>query len=65
MQKIKETKLIKFGYASYALVVPKVWANDNNFIGKEPVDVYRDTINGKDCLIIVPKEKEEKNGNNN
>lgn len=55
MQKIDERKLVKYGSIAHTLPIPKVFVVDNNLQEGE-VEIYRDRINGKDALIIIPKE---------
>lgn len=57
MQKIDEKKLIKYGSLTHTLSIPKTFVTDNHLDTNDMVEVYRDTINGKDALIIFAKEK--------
>jgi bifunctional DNA-binding transcriptional regulator/antitoxin component of YhaV-PrlF toxin-antitoxin module len=59
MQKIAENKIRKQGIRGYSITFPKVVAQDNNLEPGDVVDVYRDTLSGKDAIIIVVKKSKE------
>ena len=57
MQKIAEQKIQAYGPRGLSISFPAIYASDNNLGRKDLVDIYRDSINGKDVLIIIPKGK--------
>lgn len=58
MQKIDERKIVKYGSIAHTLPLPKVFITDNNLQNGE-VEIFRDKINGKDALIIIPKQVDQ------
>lgn len=57
MQKIRESSMYKAGNGGIAISIPKVFIDDNRLLEKDKVEIYRDTIDGKDVLIVIPKSK--------
>lgn len=47
--------MYKAGSGGIAICIPKVFVNDNHLAEKDKVEIYRDTVNGKDALIVIPK----------
>lgn len=59
MQKIDENKVQKYGIRGFAISLPKVYAKDNGLEKGCEVEIFRDTVDGKDALIIIPKTVQE------
>ncbi len=53
MIKIKEYTVMKAGSASNVIAIPKVWMTDNKVKLHDRLNVYRDTMEGRDVLIIA------------
>jgi len=59
MQKISENKIRKQGIRGFSITFPKVMARDNNLEPGDVVEIYRDRLEGKDAIIIIPQSKEQ------
>jgi len=57
MIKIKVYTISKLGTSSKIIALPKVWLDDNNLKHKDKIEMFRDNINGRDCLIIAKRGK--------
>lgn len=57
MVKIAEHSAQIYGVRGLALSIPKVFSSDNGLEKGDPVEIFRDTIDGKDVLILIPKDK--------
>lgn len=57
MIKIKEYKARKYGLRGVEMSIPKVFLEDNNIKDGDKLEIYREFIDGKDALIILPKRR--------
>lgn len=55
-RRVKEQGVIKYA-GKFTVPLPDVFIDDNQIEQNEAVDIYRERINEKDALIIIPKEK--------
>ena len=62
MQKIAEHFIQPYGLRALSITVPRIYASDNKLEKGDALEIYRDSINGKDVLIIIPKEKTNGDG---
>ncbi len=62
MIKVALHRLFRYGTVSLAIQLPTIFINDNELKHRSEVDIYRTEIDGRDALIITPKNS---NGNNN
>lgn len=53
MIKIDQKNIVHYG-RGYSLPLPKVFIHDNKLDHGESMNIYRDTVNGKDVLILIP-----------
>ena len=58
MQKIKEYKVRQDGRRGMIITLPKVFITDNNFKHGDSIEIYRETINGRDVLVIMKKKEQ-------
>ena len=59
MQKIANHNIQPNGVRGLSISIPKVFSSDNRLEKGDPIEIFRDTINGRDVLILVPKDKKE------
>lgn len=60
MIKIATHKAFKYGTVSLGVWIPPVFISDNNLQAKDEVDIFRTELEGKDALIIIPKDSNGK-----
>lgn len=53
--KMKVQAIIKYS-DKFTLPLPAIYVKDNNLRPKDELVIYRDRVNGRDALIIMPLE---------
>lgn len=61
MIKISTQPVFKYSKRLFGFSIPDVFTRDNNIKQKDELEVYREIVNGKDALIIIPIDKVRKN----
>lgn len=59
MQKIREASIYKAGNKGAAISIPKVFIDDNDLLNQNKIEIYRDTINNRDALVIIPVKQKQ------
>lgn len=59
--KIAEYKLRQYGERGVSVSLPRVFALDNGLEFGDTMELFRGNVDGKDALIIFPKQGEVKN----
>ena len=60
--KIKIQSIIKYS-DKFTVPLPAIYVKDNNLQPKDELVIYRDRVNGKDALIIMPVEAKSETNN--
>ena len=58
MIKIKEYSIGKRGARGAVLSLPKLFLDDNNVQPGDTMEMYREKVEGKDALILIPRSKD-------
>lgn len=60
IRRMDDQAIIKYA-RKFTLPLPDTFIEANNILPKDEMEIYRDRVNGKDALIIIPKKSIENN----
>lgn len=60
IRRLDDQSIIKYA-RKFTLPLPEPFIQANNIQPRDEMEIYRDRVNGKDALIIIPKKSIENN----